>query len=198
MYCINCGKENHGGDIYCGGCGKLINSNQQVNSIVQPIIENNIKPKSPLIPILIFIGVLFIGVVCAFLCLFNFISSYDYRPYEQTESYVYLDRDVIPTIYNLMGEYDLCYSPDYVYDDEIIYVEYTYCDDYMLESVFYDYLGYLVDDYGFVEYEDESAFYSVYKDSSDDGYIIIVQFDEYSNSIMYLKEKIDYEEDNFI
>ena len=206
MYCSNCGKKWKENDKFCGGCGSP--RGQESTQITPAVVINNapsvpvqtsVPPKKGmpvwgivLIIVLSVLGIGFLGLVLLFTIIFSVASdiSYDYSD-AQTYSYVYVDEDEIPTIYHLIGEYEMCGYPEYVYEEEYESVTYSYCDSYFDEDVMQEYLDYLVDDYGFEEYDVDSMYRSVKIDSIDDGYIIVVKAYLYGESIEYYKVEED-------
>lgn len=212
MYCSNCGKEWKDNDKYCGGCGTprgKVNSDVKVLPVTNNTAVSSVQPVTPdkkgmpawgivLIIVLAVLGIGFVGLIALFTVLFTVVSdtAYDYID-SQSDSYVYLDDDEVPTIFNLMGEYEMCDYPSYEYDDEDDEYEsitYSYCDSYFDEDVMQNYLDYLVEDYGFEEYDVDSMYRSVKIDSVDEGYIIVVKAYIYGERIEYYKiaEDKDY------
>lgn len=194
MYCINCGREWKDGELYCGSCG-AIRSNQTNPSQGNVVVRNTIQTKKGLptwaIILMVIGGVILAGIIGFALLFVVFlaidISSYDYYEtiYEQTESYVNLSGDEIPTIYEIRGEYELCESPGYSYNDSREDTDYYYCDDYMDSYILDEYADTLIDDYDFKEYEKKDDRRVLVKDSFEEGYVIQV-------TVFYYRESVEY------
>lgn len=203
MYCINCGREWNEGELYCGSCGALRSS--QV-----PIQNNNVVQNAPQTKksfptwaiILIIVGaILLVGVIglfCLIFFVFAIVDIFEYIP-EQTDSYVYIDGEEIPTLYEYDIEYMMCDYPSYTYDDNEESIEYSYCDSYLYEDDYNNYLDYLIDEYGFTEdvSDDEERIISKYTD--DEMYYVSVKVDYDDDIIEYISTEIEeIEEDNSV
>lgn len=205
MYCSNCGKEYNNNELYCGGCGLKINRNtssvDKSNEI--PAVETSVpnipemKKKKPtwlVVLLIILVTIVILGVIfiVAILALVGIFMNHDFDPiFAQTEYYVYLDGEEIPTVYNYFGEYELCDSPEINYEDELEITTFSYCDEYFDKSIMDDYLEYLVDEYDYEVYEVTSVSKSVVVDSLDEGYSLVVKVYYYGESIEYYKIKSD-------
>lgn len=220
MFCINCGRECKESELYCGGCGKKIiqtssvtdNVSNNHSSLNQSCSQNFVAPNNvkvtpkwaiALIIILYCLGILFFLGLVFFSALFttvNYMDDYEYEYgyiSEQTDSYVYINGDRIPTIYELMVEYNMCSEPSFssFANEEI--VSYHYCDIDIDEDVLDRYVDLLVRDYGFVEDNFDDNGRAVSRDSSEEGYIIrvAVYYDYYK--VEYSKKKVQFmDEDN--
>lgn len=207
MYCSNCGKEWKENDVFCGGCGKAretenVESVQYIATGPQPLL--NEKKGLPIwLVILIIIGGIIllgiIGLILLGLVSFNFLNETNDIIIEQTSSYVYLEGDEVPSIYELFGEYKLCDTPNYDYYDETEILTYYYCDDYFDGALMNEYLDELIEEYGFEEYEENSLSRSVRKYSNKRGYFFVVKIYIYGEYIEYYQEEERiYTEDNSI
>lgn len=199
MYCSNCGREGKEGELFCAGCGapkgqKVVSPTPQNVPVqqVQPTNASPVQPKRKMptwLTVLLIIGITFLVIVVGFVLfiwfLFASVSNYEEPIYEQTESYVYLSGDDVPTIYELMGEYEMCESPDYSYYDSREDTDYYYCDDYMDTYILDEYADILIDDYGFKEYEVHDDRRVLIKDSFEEGYVIQV-------TVFYYRESVEY------
>ncbi len=195
MFCNKCGKEGREGELFCWSCG----ASKGENAFQQPVMQvpvNNQNPvqkkKMPvwLIVLLIIGGTILVGIVGFVVLCFGIVFTVkDQFPdyYEQTSYYVYVGDDAIPTLYNLVGEYDLCNTPNYSSSGGRESYDYYYCDDDMDSAVLDDYIDYLIDYEGFKEFEIKDDYRVVIADSVDEGYVIKV-FVHYSReSIEYVK-----------
>ena len=212
MFCSNCGKECREGEIFCGGCGSKIEP-KTPSVVQQPVVNNVVTPEVPpmkkgmptwLVVLLIIIATIFIlGIifVAFFVILIGMFSDLDFDDYyyEQTDSYVYIEDEEIPTIYYYFGEYALCDHPDVYYEDDTEITSYSYCDDEFDKYVMEDYLDYLIDEYDYEEYEVSSSSRTIRVDSFDEGYSLVVKAYFYGEYIEYYKIKNEYlEGDNGI
>ena len=210
MYCSNCGKEWKDGDIFCGGCGKSREQiqheevDQKVQTINQSQLPHQVAKKKGLpvwAIILIILGSLaIVGVVVVlFLSLFfvNVINENESYIYEQTSDNVYLDGEEIHSVYYFFGEYELCETPYYQYNEGNEVIDYSYCDESFDEELINSYLDYLIELDDFEEYEQTSMIRSVRKPSNEKGYYIVVRAYIYGERIEYYKEEERiYNEDN--
>lgn len=210
MYCSNCGKEWKDGDIFCGGCGKSREQiqyeevDQKVQTITQSQLPHQVTKKKGLpvwAIILIILGSLaIVGVVVVlFLSLFfvNVINENESYIYEQTSDNVYLDGEEIHSVYYFFGEYELCETPYYQYNEGNEIIDYSYCDESFDEELINSYLDYLIELDDFEEYEKTSMVRSVRKPSNEKGYYIVVRAYIYGERIEYYKEEERiYNEDN--
>lgn len=206
MYCTNCGREWKDGEIYCGSCGALRSSqavNQEVNNVTTSVPQAKKGLPTWAIVLIVVGGFILAGVIgLLFLMFFIFVAidsvSFD-DIYEQTESYVYVGTEEIPTLYEFDMEYELCDYPEYDYDGDEESVEYSYCDAYLDSSVLDDYLDYLVDEYDFTENGGDSEIRTISKYTYDNLYYISVSVDYYEESIEYISvDALDMKEDNSI
>ena len=203
MYCINCGREWNEGELYCGSCGALRSSQVPVqnNNVVQNVPQTK-KSFPTWAIILIIVGAILlagvIGLFCLIFFVFVIVDSFEYIP-EQTDSYVYIGGEEIPTLYEYDIEYMMCDYPSYTYDDNEESIEYSYCDSYLYEDDYNNYLDYLVEEYGFTEdvSDDEERIISKYTD--DELYYVSVKVDFDDDIIAYISTEIEeIEEDNSV
>ncbi len=197
MFCNKCGKEGREGELFCWACGAPKGENAFQQPVIQVPVNNNSVPeqkkKMPtwLTILLIIGGTLSVGIVvfvafCFFVVLNVNTTTAEY--YEQTVSYVFMGEDNIPTLYNLVGEYDLCEIPHHVKVENNESYEYSYCDDYLDIYVLDDYADYLIDSYDYTELESDEDYRTVVKDSVEEGYVIKVTVYYYRESIEYVRE----------
>ncbi len=216
MFCSNCGREGKEGELFCGGCGLPKGQNVVVQPVQtvsnQPIQNMPVQPVQPTkkkmptwAKVLIIVGSVLLAFVLCVVGLFTLLivsfSNYEEEIYAQTDSFVYVDGDEIPTIYEIIGEYDMCDYPNYESYDGIDYITYSYCDDYFDDYVLNDYLDYLIEGYGFEEYDKSSSFRSVIIQSNEIGYYVVVKAYIYGEYVEYYRikeEDREYNVDNGI
>lgn len=206
MYCINCGREWKDGEVYCGSCGALRSSqivNQNVNNVNSSVPQTKKGLPTWAIILIIVGGVILVGIIGLLLLVFFIFVAIDSASFDsvygQTESYVYVGSEEIPTLYEFDMEYELCGYPEYDYDENEESVEYSYCDAYLDTEVFDDYLDYLIDEYDFIEKGEDSEIRTVYKYTCDNCYYISVSVDYYDETIEYTSVDMKKnEEDNSI
>lgn len=216
MFCSNCGREGKEGELFCAGCGapKGKNAHVQQNVIqqspVQPVVSQpvNVQPEQPKkkkmptwLVVLLIIGITFLVLIVGFIGLICFVvfsvSEYETPIYEQTDYYVYVNDVEVPTVYNLIGEYELCDTPDYEYYDGSDYITYSYCDTYFDEDIMDEYMDYLIEDYDFEYYEYNSASRTIMRRENDGsvtmvkGYLYGEYFEYYSVDAEIIKEDND-------
>lgn len=213
MFCINCGREGKEGELFCAGCGAPKGQqtvSQAPQSVpVQPVQNVNVAPvpqkkKMPTwLTVLLIIGVTLLLIVGGFVLLLgllfaNISNTYEETIYEQTDNYVYFNEVSVPTVYYLIDEYEMCYSPDYSYYDDSDHYTYYYCDSAFDEDVIDEYLNYLIEDYQFEYYNENSSSRSVMRREYD-GTITIVEAYIYGEYIEYYSiEESMLKEDNDI
>lgn len=205
MYCINCGREWNEGELYCGSCGALRSSQVPVqnNNVVQNVPQTKKSFPAWAIILIIVGAILLVGVIglfCLIFFAFAIVDSIEYDSIpEQTDSYVYIGGEEIPTLYEYDIEYMMCDYPDYSYDIDEESIEYSYCDSYLYVDDYNNYLDYLIDEYEFTEYvsNDEERVISKYTD--DEMYYIFVKVDFDDDTIEYISKEIkEFNEDNSV
>ena len=112
--------------------------------------------------------------------------------------YVSYDDINVPTIYNVMEFYEMCYEPLISQNSTKITYNYNYCDSNFDSNVGDEYLDYLVSTYRFNELEANEGRRVVYNDSMKNGYRVEVA-SYYNKSLVtysFIKIEINDSEDN--
>lgn len=191
MFCIKCGREGKEDHLFCAGCGHPVGNDLIVSVDVNSVSNAPTKKKFPvwIAVLIICIGLVFVGLFLFIVSIMFSITTFDYdNPiYEHTENYVKYPFDSIPTIYNTIGEYEMCHEPIYEGDHLVYY----YCDDSFDEYVIEDYLQYLIDYDSFREYRANSSMKSVISKDSYNGYYYVVEANIYGEYITYYKLLFD-------
>lgn len=193
MFCRNCGYKLMESDFNCPKCGVKAGELPGVNYVPgAPVLvssTNNNSNKFPVwaIILLVILGIfalLFIG----FIFLLAVVIATDDGLYtdEELANYVYVDGDKIPTLNKLVTSYELCELPstDDYYTETV--VTYSYCDSLLDDDALDEYAEELIDDYDYEEWEPDYDRMLV-KESTDDGYIIVIDIDYDDHYIYYTK-----------
>jgi hypothetical protein len=99
----------------------------------------------------------------------------------------FFDDVSIPTIYNLIKEYDMCHEPSSNTYTGRESIEYFYCDDYMDSDVLEDYSRLLENDYEFIRQDSKEDRIVLVNSTLDDKYNIQVTIFLYRESVEYSK-----------
>lgn len=185
MYCRSCGNSLNNGENYCRHCGSRVVSNVNYQNNMNNQGNQKKKLSGWAIFAIIAIPLTIIGIIIAFM-VFVFSIVFGVLEEAQTEPYIELGNESIPSIYNVIGERELCsVSTDNGISD--YYAEYEYCDDYLNIDEYNEYLDYLIEEEGFIE---KNSYYyrSVIKESNYSGMILEVEID-LANDIIYYRRK---------
>ena len=183
MYCSNCGRENNSLDKFCAGCGAPLG--QTTSSVVTEVsVNKNDDNQGNDVVINIVKWIFRIGGIILGICLLIVFGSifFVYRTEDVDFSevkaaknqYVSYDDLKVPTIYNVMEYYEMCYEPLTRQSSTNTTYNYNYCDSSFNSDVGDEYLDYLVSTYSFNELEANEDRRVVYNDSMKNGYRVDV------------------------
>jgi len=207
MYCSNSGRENNSLDKFCAGCGAPLG--QTTSSVVTeaPVNKNDDNQGNDVV-INIVKWVFRIGGIILGICLLIVFGSifFVYRTEDvdfnevkaAKNQYVSYDDLKVPTIYNVMEYYEMCYEPLTRQSSTNTTYNYNYCDSSFNSDVGDEYLDYLVSSYRFNELEANEDRRVVYNDSMKNGYRVEVA-SYYNKSLVtysFIKIEINDSEDN--
>ena len=207
MYCSNCGRENNSLDKFCAGCGAPLG--QTTSSVVTEVsVNKNDDNQGNDVVINIVKWIFRIGGIILGICLLIVFGSifFVYRTEDVNFSevkaaknqYVSYDDINVPTIYDVMEFYEMCYEPLISQNSTKITYNYNYCDSNFDSNVGDEYLDYLVSTYRFNELEANEDRRVVYNDSMKNGYRVEVA-SYYNKSLVtysFIKIEINDSEDN--
>ncbi len=196
MFCRNCGYKLKDNELFCTKCGTKAGDFPNLGNVSSaPVLVSSTNNNSKFPIWLIILLVIFvIGFICVigFILIVALAIATDDGLYtdEEIADYVYVDDDKIPTMYNLVGVYEMCDYPETItkYDGKV--VTYSYCDIFIDDESLDEYVDDLIADYGFEETDADST-RTVTKDSVDDDYLIIVDIDYDNYFIHYRKTLIE-------
>lgn len=198
MFCSHCGRENNQGNSFCVGCGASLSVNNQ--AIVNSVEYNNARISKNTDTNDIFSNIVKwffrMGAIILIICLvivigsLFFVYNTEHEVDGQEDSYIYLGNKQVPTLYIIMGEYNLC-SKD-TYNDDTVYI-YRYCDIELDKEDIGYYFNELVRNYDFEVDEDNDDYVSVKYTNVNDGYEVFVKaykpIGEIEYSIVYIEEE---------
>ena len=207
MFCGNCGRENNSLDKYCAGCGAPLG--QTTSSVVTEVpVNKNDDNQGNDVVINIVKWVFRIGGIILGICLLIVFGSIffvyitedvDFNEVKAAKNqYVSYDDLKVPTIYNVMEYYEMCYEPLTRQSSTNTTYNYNYCDSSFNSDVGDEYLDYLVSTYRFNELEANEDRRIVYNDSMKNGYRVEVAY-YYNKSLVtysFIKIEINDSEDN--
>lgn len=207
MYCSNCGRENNSLDKFCVGCGAPLG--QTTSSVVTEVpVNKNDDNQGNDVVINIVKWVFRIGGIILGICLLIVFGSifFVYRTEDvdfnkvkaAKNQYVSYDDLKVPTIYNVMEYYEMCYEPLTRQSSTNTTYNYNYCDNSFNSDVGDEYLDYLVSTYRFNELEANEDRRIVYNDSMKNGYRVEVASYYKKKLVTYsfIKIEINDSEDN--
>ena len=220
MKCRHCGNNVLGDAKYCTLCGNPVNSNKKTvtRTVVDNPIENmnngrnngrklyyddstvnnngrgyhgtvgsNYSNKSNVGCLIAFFVVFFIPFISIFVGVFSLIGSF------KTEAFVDFGEDMIPTVYEALGEgLDVCsYSSSSDGIEKELVVEYCSSDTDEYDEQFKEYVDYLIENNDFLVLDTFSDDMIVLRKESDDsGLEIVIEIDYEHNIITYDKRYI--------
>lgn len=207
MFCGNCGRENNSLDKFCAGCGAPLG--QTTSSVVTEVPVNKKDDNQGNDVVINIVKWVFrIGGIILGICLLIVFGSifFVYRTEDvdfnevkaAKNQYVSYDDLKVPTIYNVMEYYEMCYEPLTRQSSTDTTYNYNYCDSSFNSDVGDEYLDYLVSTYRFNELEANEDRRVVYNDSMKNGYRVEVA-SYYKKSLVtysFIKIEINDSEDN--
>lgn len=188
MYCGNCGNKLNEGDLFCDHCGNAVGSNSGSSVSVNGQVVNQPKKKkniglivaiaSPLIFFALVLGVF----IFIFIMLFSSLNGVD------SEEFVQLSGDEIPTIYQVIGYKSICdYDSSNVGDE--LKMMYVYCNGELTNYDYEKYINYLIIEEDFVD-TTTFAGTELTKESNDDNMYLTIDIDKQTGTIVYTKKKL--------
>lgn len=216
MKCRHCGNKVLGEAKYCTLCGNPVDGSKTIvtRTVVENPIEemskekeqgrklyydnntrryggsvgNNTTSKGGIGCLIVFLIVFFLPFIGVFVGVFSFFDSF------QSEEYVEFGEDMIPTIYEVLGnKSSICSYSSTSYDmEEKLIVE--YCEDEVSLEDYNEYVNYLIDSEDFYDVEAHGV-RILRKDSLDDNLEIVININYDTNTITYEKRYVsdDYE-----
>ncbi len=210
MICSNCGKELKKQVKFCPNCGISVNDSNLVfdkelnemnfdketdiisykeNGQTVYISNSEIK-KSPEWFLVVFTAFIIIGMFFIFILMFSSLVDMSNIEYDsiQVKETLEFGGDKVSTFYRAVDKKaKICeYSKNK--EAETTYLEYHYCDIKLKKRDYDEYFEFLIESENFKEIETSTG-RAVYRESVDDGYVILVKVD-YDNDIIYYNKKL--------